>query len=208
MRRSSIIAIGAVAFLGFVAACSGPSYMPSVAGMERDEIIALAEDIGLQAEFETSFSNGVPEGQAIESDPAAGAEISGLDSVLVTMSRGPEPDPEPEPEPEPVFDDWAPEGYYEVTDNIAFRWADATGDPCGGAPCRFWRAEVVTRTGCPSSVYAEINILRGNSVIDWTNSTLSSLGPDQVGNLTFTLYGYGNSPGDGLTAELSQLSCR
>lgn len=186
-----------------LAGCAGPQFMPSVTGLTENEVIEVMDEIGLEAKFRSTYSDLVPAGVALSSEPSAGQELEGERTVWITISKGPEPAPEPPPEPEP----WAPAGFTEITDNVAFRWAEPTGDPCGGPPCLFWRAEVVTRAGCPSGVYAEINILNGNRVIDWTNANLSALSPDQIGALTFTHYGSGNSP-SGFSAELTDLSCR
>jgi hypothetical protein len=148
--------------------------------------------LGVEVEFLSEYSNEVPNGSAIGSYPDAGSDLDGIDSVTVTISDGVEPN-------------WAPDGYTQIGDNIAFKWIEPWGDPCGGSECIFWRAEVVTNTGCPGGVYAEINLLSGNSVVDWTNETLSALSPDQIGELVFKIYGRGSTPG--AIAELTDLSC-
>jgi hypothetical protein len=179
----------------FLVGCSSPAkFMPNVSGKDKSEVSEIMSGLGLNVNFETSYSDTVPQGVAIDSQPGPGEELSGLDSVTVVISDG----------LEPVIE-WAPAGFTQLDDEIAFRWAEPTGDPCGGPECLFWRAEVVTNTGCPGGVYAEINFVDGTSVLDWTNDTVSALSPGQTGQLTFKIYGWGNSPFG--SAELTDLSC-
>lgn len=97
---------------------------------------------------------------------------------------------------------WYPEGYSEVRAGIAGQWVDAPRD-CYS--CYQWDFDMVAEDGCLGGVYAEINILDSSGrVIDWTNDTLSSLRPGEIGRLTFQEYGGSGT----LSARLSELTCR
>lgn len=95
---------------------------------------------------------------------------------------------------------WYPAGYFDLGE-IALKWVDRDKD-CYS--CYQWDAKVVSKNGCPSSVYVEVNILSGGTVVGWTNDTLSSLGAGQYGVLRFQSYigGYGS-----LSASVSDYSC-
>lgn len=181
--------------------------VPQVIGQTRQVALETMASSGLAPEFVFEHNEDVPEGQVFRVQPLAGERVEpGVEFVKVFVSLGPEPIKE-EPaiaEPEPQ---WWPDGYFPVGTNVAFRWTEPTGDPCGSSACIFWRAEVVTKTGCPSGVYAKINILQGDNVVAWTNDTLAALSPDQVGKLTFKKYGMGNR-GWNYTAEVVDLNCR
>ena len=69
---------------------SGPAIIevPDVAGQsERDAIEAL-EEVGLVVESQLGFSDTVPEGRAIGTEPAAGAQVATGSPVTLTVSRG------------------------------------------------------------------------------------------------------------------------
>jgi hypothetical protein len=97
---------------------------------------------------------------------------------------------------------WYPEGFSEYSANLAYRWSTNEGGwPCNN--CSFWKMTVLTKTGCTSGLYGEINILRGNSVVDWTNDLIAYLGPGETAVLTYKRYPYSST----LTGQLVQLSC-
>ncbi len=102
---------------------------------------------------------------------------------------------------------WAPEGYWEASGNLAFRWAASSGDPCND-PCLFWRAEVVTKNGCPGGVYAEVDFIKSGSVVSQASSSVRSLPPGEVGKLAFIVYGHGSTTTGNETVDLTNLSCR
>ena len=81
--------------------------------------------------------------------------------------------------------------------NIAWKWIN--GRDCSYSYC--WHVGVVTNTGCPSGVYVEVNILdSGDNVIDYSNGTLSSLGPSQTGIIEI-------SNSYSATGQISKISC-
>ncbi len=104
---------------------------------------------------------------------------------------------------------WYPQGYapYGGDSSIAVKW-DNNISKCqdqygvGGEYC--WGMFIISRDGCPSSIYAEISILQGNAVIDYSNDVLSGLDPGQVGELAFKAYE--NTSGQ-LTGQLKQVNC-
>lgn len=181
--------------------------VPQVVGQTRQAAVETMASSGLAPEFVFEHHENVEQGKVFSVQPSAGEKVEpGVESVKVFVSLGPERVRE-EPavaEPEPQ---WWPDGYFPVGTNAAFRWAEPTGNPCGRSACIFWRAEVVTKTGCPSGVYAKINILEGVNVVSWTNDTLAALSPNQVGKLTFTKYGMGDR-GWKYEAEVVELNCR
>ena len=98
---------------------------------------------------------------------------------------------------------WYPEGYFEIVDGLAGVYNTFTGSwPCSS--CGFWKIKVIARDGCSGGVYVELNIKQNGVVVDWTNDTLSSLGPGGVGQMVFTNYPYIG----GAIGEISEASCR
>lgn len=94
---------------------------------------------------------------------------------------------------------WYPRGYSEWEDGLAWKWADAYSD-CYS--CSYWHIRVISRDGCSGGVYAEINIERGGSVVDWTNDTVTYLGPGKKALLEFDTWEDGS-----LTGDLTTLTC-
>jgi len=94
---------------------------------------------------------------------------------------------------------WYPKGYKEWEDGLAWKWADAYDD-CYS--CSYWHIKVVSRDGCSGGVYAEINIERGGTVVDWTNDTVSYLDSGSAALLTFETWQEGS-----LQGTLTTLTC-
>ncbi|MCD0481660.1 Stk1 family PASTA domain-containing Ser/Thr kinase [Streptacidiphilus sp. ASG 303] len=63
---------------------------PSVLGMDRQAAAARLQSAGLSASFTEAFSETVPRGQVVESDPGPGARARKDHPVTVVLSRGPE----------------------------------------------------------------------------------------------------------------------
>lgn len=83
---------------------------------------------------------------------------------------------------------WYPDGYYEWASdsNLAWKWVDGyncnLGDWC-------WHIKVITASGCPGGLYAEMNILdSGDNVVDYTNDTVARLGAGSTAILEFATY--------------------
>ncbi|MCK0116004.1 transglycosylase domain-containing protein [Isoptericola sp. S6320L] len=76
--------------------------VPNVAGQPRTAAEQQLRRVGLSAATAEEFSNDVPVGNVIRTDPGAGAEVAPDSTVTIVVSRGPEQTEEPEPEPEPT----------------------------------------------------------------------------------------------------------
>ena len=97
---------------------------------------------------------------------------------------------------------WYPEGFSEYSANLAYRWSTNEGGwPCNS--CVFWKMTVVTKNGCTSGLYGEINVLRNGSTVDWTNDLVAYVAPGGSAVLTYTRYPYNS----GLQGQLIELSC-
>jgi hypothetical protein len=94
---------------------------------------------------------------------------------------------------------WYPRGYSEWEDGLAWKWVDAYSD-CYS--CRYNHIKVVTRDGCSGGIYAEVNFERGGAVVDWTNDTVTYLGPGKKALLEFDTWESGS-----LSANLTTLTC-
>jgi hypothetical protein len=98
--------------------------------------------------------------------------------------------------------DWAPSGYTQWDDFLAYKWVtESHSSDC--SDCTYWFIEVVSHYGCPGGVYAEINMLDGESVVDWSNDSIPSLGSENSALLEFVHYPYESQ----LQGELTNLSC-
>ena len=62
--------------------------VPEVSGMAQDEATAALADAGLVAVPVEAYSADVPKGQVIAQEPPAGARVSPLSEVLITVSLG------------------------------------------------------------------------------------------------------------------------
>jgi hypothetical protein len=94
---------------------------------------------------------------------------------------------------------WYPKGYSEWEDGLAWKWVNAYDD-CYS--CSYWHIKVISRDGCAGGIYAEMNIERGGSVVDWTNDSIPYLGAGSKALLTFETYSNGN-----LTGDMTTLTC-
>ncbi|MFI9272467.1 Stk1 family PASTA domain-containing Ser/Thr kinase [Kitasatospora sp. NPDC052896] len=82
-----VVAVAAVSYL-----LSGAVYatMPSVLGETQAQAVSTLAGAGLQGHFVQAFSENVPAGQVLSSDPGVGARARKSDPVTVTLSKGPE----------------------------------------------------------------------------------------------------------------------
>ena len=51
--------------------------------------------------------------------------------------------------------------------------------------CWYYTLDVVTLSGCPGGIYGEVSIEKNDTVVGWTNDSLSRLDADQKGRLQF-----------------------
>lgn len=100
---------------------------------------------------------------------------------------------------------WNPSGYTVVSpsDGIAMRWLEDNEFDCDYQGDWCWGMEVISRWGCPSSLYVEISIKNKSGVnIGWTNDTAQGLGAGQKAQLIFGTY-----ESQAETASLAEVSC-
>ncbi|MGH3342509.1 MAG: Stk1 family PASTA domain-containing Ser/Thr kinase, partial [Carbonactinosporaceae bacterium] len=70
--------------------------VPSALQKTEQQAVAILERAGLAAEFDREYSETVPKGRVIETDPGPGERIISGETVSVMLSRGPERYPVPE----------------------------------------------------------------------------------------------------------------
>jgi hypothetical protein len=104
-----------------------------------------------------------------------------------------------------VDSSWVPSGFTQWVDdeNLAWRWATKAETNCTYSSGACWAAMVVSKNGCPSNLYGEINIFDKNDIqISYTNDTLSSVQPNQKVRLTFDTFSEEDQ-----SARMSKFSC-
>ncbi|WP_280719507.1 Stk1 family PASTA domain-containing Ser/Thr kinase [Kitasatospora sp. MAP5-34] len=71
---------------------SGALYttVPSVLGQSQAQAVSTLDGAGLQGVFSQQFSESVPSGQVLATDPGVGQRMRKSDPVRVTLSKGPE----------------------------------------------------------------------------------------------------------------------
>lgn len=101
---------------------------------------------------------------------------------------------------------WIPEGYnsYSGDVNLAWRWGTNSETECTYSSGACWSVFVVSKYGCPSSLYGEIAIFDKSDVqIDYTNDTTTRILPGTKVKLTFDTF---NEQAE--TAQVAELNCR
>lgn len=98
--------------------------------------------------------------------------------------------------------DWIPSGFNQWSAELAWRWAKKGEYNCSyGDGCV--AMYVVSRNGCPTSVYAEINLYDSvGTNVGYTNETLSSLAPLEKGRMIFEFF-----EEDAEGAQPSEIKC-
>lgn len=96
---------------------------------------------------------------------------------------------------------WYPKGFVEVSGYPGFAYKNSPRN-CSysfGGSCAIF--EIVSRTGCPSNLYVQTNLLSGGTVVDWSNDTaIVRAGQIALMETTFTR-GYGEK------WEFAEISC-
>jgi len=97
---------------------------------------------------------------------------------------------------------WYPKGYKEWSEDSSLAWRWSSGGSCQlGDSC--WHVKVISKDGCPSSLYVEMNELdSGGNVVDYTNATVSGIGAGQTAILELSTYNSNSS-----TGQLTKISC-
>ena len=73
--------------------------------------------------------------------------------------------------------------YEAYNDDLSYKWIP--NNRCGYSSGRCWGIRVMSKNGCPNGLYAEVNIVNGNEVVDYANDSLGSLSPGYVAKLDF-----------------------
>lgn len=94
---------------------------------------------------------------------------------------------------------WYPKGYSPFGET-AWKW---TNESCGYSSGYCWTIRVIAQTGCPNGLYAEVNLLQGNTVVGYTNDSLGSLPPGQTAKLEFVSFGGSGTK----SATLTKINC-
>lgn len=88
----SVLAVVALLVAGISYLLSGAVYatVPSVLGQSQAQAVSILDGAGLRGSFSQAFSETVPPGQVISSDPGVGRRARKSDPVKVTVSKGPQ----------------------------------------------------------------------------------------------------------------------
>jgi hypothetical protein len=79
---------------------------------------------------------------------------------------------------------WYPDGYFVATEGVAWKWT--TAGSCRYSSFGCWHMDVISQNGCPSGLYAAVNIVDSNgTVVGYTNDSLPGLGAMQKARLEF-----------------------
>lgn len=101
---------------------------------------------------------------------------------------------------------WYPKGFFQYGGDpqIAYRWLTYGSEyTCSYSSAYCFGMFVIARDGCPTSVYAEINLLDGSDTnLGFTNDTTSALSPGQKAKLVFDTFTDGVK-----SANLGKISC-
>ena len=118
------------------------------------------------------------------------------------FSYAPKLSPQPSPSVSSADYSWVPSGFNFYGDDVAWRWAKKSEFMCKiGDSC--WGMFVVTKNGCPTSLYAEINIFdSAGTQVGYTNEVLRSLAPKVKGKLIFDSF-----EEDADSAQIGKISC-
>jgi hypothetical protein len=100
---------------------------------------------------------------------------------------------------------WFPSDFNEFAEdpNVAWRWLENKEFTCSlGDAC--WGMLVVSKNGCPNSLYVEVSILDSSGTqVSYSHDSLSVAAPMQKNKLTFESFDSSAN-----TARLAKISCR
>ena len=109
------------------------------------------------------------------------------------------------PAVETIDSSWIPSGFdaWPGDADLAWRWGTRSETKCTYSSGSCWSVMIVSKYGCPSSLYGEINLFdRSDIQIGYTNDSLSTVQPGQKVKLTFDTFNE-----DANTANVAKLSC-
>jgi hypothetical protein len=109
------------------------------------------------------------------------------------------------PTPTVENNSWIPNGYINLKDGFAIKWMtpaqDNASSECTGDHC--WGAYLVSRDGCPSSLYVEFNYFNSQDVqLGYTNDSVGSVAPGTKVQVMFNTY-----ESSARTGQISKISC-
>jgi len=153
---------------------------------------AIKPEVAGEAQF-AGFLDDVAKGCGIDADyTSLIAAAQGLDTKLSILRTRAQNLP------------WYPKdfGTWSGDPNLAWRWAEKSEFSCSyGDRCQ--AIFVASKSGCPSGLYAKINILDSSGVVvDYSNDLLSGIRPGEVAKMQFEFF----TRGAGST-RLEELNC-
>jgi hypothetical protein len=80
---------------------------------------------------------------------------------------------------------WVPSGYTKFTENPFLAYKAISYSNCSGGSC--FPFQVVSSKYC-SKIYIQSNIVRGTTILDWTNDTAYNVSPGQAVKMKMTSY--------------------
>lgn len=104
---------------------------------------------------------------------------------------------------EPVVTDWAPAGYTQYDDYLAYQFVtDNYEGDC--SDCTWWFVKVTAHYDCAGGIYGELNMEDSSgTIVDWSNDTVSALYAGQEAVLEFHHYPYE----EGMNGTITKLTC-
>jgi len=167
----------------------------------------LVESISGTAASGVTFEDSkLEEIQISAEDPAGVQPFLYLSCTVKNGVRKPVPSIAlPSQTPTPTVTTWYPDGYFVWSgdSDLAWRWMPHRKLDCTYSSGSCWGIYVISKSGCSSSLYAELTIFNKNNVqIDYSNDLTSSVGPFTKVQLIFDTFNDAANSG-----RLSQLSC-
>jgi hypothetical protein len=103
--------------------------------------------------------------------------------------------------PPETANDWAPTGYkyHELNQDIAYMAGDMSECSTGTSCFNYF---VISRTGCPSGLYMEANLLQNGVVEEWSNDSLAGLPAFQEAKMSLNF----NAKGSG-ELQWTEVNC-
>ena len=139
-------------------------------------------------------------------DPSGVQPFLYLSCIVKKIVRKPVPSIAlPSQTPTPTVTTWYPKGYslWSGDSDLAWRWIPHRKFDCTYSSGSCWGIYVISKSGCSSSLYAELTIFNKNNVqIDYSNDLTSAVAPFTKVQLIFDTF---NDAANG--GRLSQLSC-
>ena len=98
---------------------------------------------------------------------------------------------------------WYPKGFEVIGAYPDFAYDNISSSGCSYSFGSCAKFKIVSKTGCPSSLYVETNLLSNGAIVDWSNDTARGLAPGQVAILETTF----SSSSNGDSWTFTDISC-